>query len=184
MMKISLKAFLALLVMTFIPANVYAQADDLDPENTLYLDLVYGRVVIKMFPDVAPNHVAKIKKLTREGYYDGSYFHRVIDGFMAQTGAPKGQRSGGDGQKLDAEISDLSHYKGMVSMARPTDINGADSQFFILRAFAPHLDGLYTIWGEVVSGMRYVDKIKIGQGPDFEDPDIIIKMQVAADVKE
>lgn len=183
-MKMIFKAFVALLAISFTPITSHAQDEAIDPENTIYLDLVYGRVVIKMFPEVAPNHVERVKKLTREGYYDGSYFHRVIEGFMAQTGAPKGERSGGTGDKLDAEISELSHYKGMVSMARPTDINGADSQFFILTAFRPHLDGEYTIWGEVVSGMRYVDKIEIGEGPDFADPDIIVKMQVAADVKE
>lgn len=183
-MKISIKAFFAFILLTFIPVISSAQNTDLDLENTLYLDLKDGRVTIKMFQEVAPNHVAQIKRLTREGYYDGSYFHRVIDGFMAQSGAPKGERTGGSGNKLDAEFSDLSHYKGMVSMARPTDINGADSQFFIMRAFAPHLDGQYTIWGEVVGGMRYVDKIKIGEGEGFADPDKIVKMQVAADVKE
>ncbi len=184
-MKIFFKRFLALIIISVMPVVAMAQdSSDLDPENTLYLDLVYGRVVIKMFPDIAPNHVNRIKELTRQGYYDGSYFHRVIEGFMAQTGAPKGQRTGGTGSKLDAEISNLSHYKGMVSMARPTDINGADSQFFICTAYVPHLDGQYTIWGEVVSGMRYVDQIKIGEGDGFADPDIIVKMQVAADVKE
>lgn len=183
-MKMIFKAFIALLVISFAPIASHAQDKPLDLENTLYLDLVNGRVVIKMLPDVAPNHVAKIKKLTREGYYDGSFFHRVIDGFMAQTGAPKGERLGGSGETINAEISELSHYKGMVSMARPSDINGADSQFFIMLDYRPHLDGEYTIWGEVVSGMRYVDKIKVGEGPDFADPDIIVKMQVAADVKE
>jgi len=183
-MKISLKAFLVTIVIFSFSFNAIAQESELDPENTLYLDLVYGRVVIKMFPDVAPNHVAQIKKLTREGFYDGSYFHRVIEGFMAQGGAPKGERRGGSGNLIDAEFSDLPHYKGMVSMARPTDINAADSQFFITLAYRPHLDGEYTLWGEVVSGMRYVDKIKYGEGEGFADPDIIVKMQVAADVKE
>jgi len=183
-MKISIKAFLAVILLTFMPVISQAQNNDLDPENTIYLDLKDGRVVIKMFPDVAPNHVNKIKKLTREGYYDGSYFHRVIRRFMAQTGAPKGERTGGSGKNIDAEFSDLSHYKGIVSMARPPDINGADSQFFIMRAYNPGLDGQYTIWGEVVSGMRYVDNIKIGEGSDFADPDKIVKMQVAADVNE
>ena len=172
------------LLCVFCHINLNAQDAELDLENTIYLDLIHGRVVIKMFPDIAPNHVARIKRLTREGYYDGSPFHRVIEGFMAQTGSPKGSEERGTGETIDAEISNLSHFKGMVSMARPTDINGADSQFFILRAYRPHLDGLYTIWGEVVIGMRYVDKLKVGEGPDFTDPDIIVKMQVAADVKE
>ncbi|MCC3860108.1 peptidylprolyl isomerase [Pseudemcibacter aquimaris] len=189
-MKKSIKAFVALIMMCVMPFAVNAQNADLDPENTIYLDLEYGRVVIKMYPEVAPNHVARIKELTREGFYDGLVFHRVIDGFMAQTGDPDGldpdlSGRGGSGQNIDAEFSDLSHYKGMVSMARGNDENSADSQFFIVRGFSPHLDGQYTVWGEVVQGMRYVDKIKIGvvaQG--LADPDKIIKMQVAADVNE
>ncbi|HRW28778.1 MAG TPA: peptidylprolyl isomerase [Emcibacteraceae bacterium] len=183
-MKTSLKALLAILFLFSMPLSSLAQTQDLDPENTLYLDLEYGRVVIKMFPDVAPNHVKRIKELTRQGYYDGSPFHRVIEGFMAQTGKPGDGSGDGTGQELDAEFSDMSHYRGMVSMARPDDINGADSQFFICLGFSPDLDGKYTIWGEVVSGMRNVDKIKYGEGPGFTDPDKIIKMQVAADVKE
>lgn len=189
-MKKSIKAFVALIMLCVMPFTVNAQDAELDLENTIYLDLKDGRVVIKMFPEVAPNHVARIKELTRQGYYDGLVFHRVIDGFMAQTGDPNGHDpdisgSGGSGQNLDAEFSDLSHYKGMVSMARATDPNSADSQFFIVRGFSPHLDGQYTVWGEVVKGMRYVDKIKVGvvaQG--MTDPDKIIKMQVAADVNE
>ena len=183
-MKKYLKAFFVSLFFVFSMNLTNAQENELDLENTLYLDLKDGRVVIKMYPDIAPNHIEKIKKLTREGYYDGSYFHRVIAGFMAQTGAPKGERTGGSGENIDAEFSELSHIRGIVSMARPTDVNGADSQFFIMTAYRPHLDGQYTIWGEVVSGMRYVDKIKVGEGPAFEDPDIIVKMQIAADAKE
>lgn len=182
-MNMNVKSLLTLLLLCFLPLSSYAQNNDLDPENTLYLDLEYGRVVIKMLPEIAPNHVEKIKKLTRQGFYDGVKFHRVIKGFMAQTGDPTGTGSGGSGEKVDAEFSDTPHYKGMVSMARTSDPNSADSQFFICLAYSPHLDGQYTVWGEVVSGMKYVDMIKIGEGPSFADPDIIVKMQVAADAK-
>lgn len=189
-MKISFKAFVAVIAFVFMPLMANAQNGELDPENTLYLDLIDGRVVIEMFPDVAPNHVARIKELVRQGYYDGLVFHRVIEGFMAQTGNPDignpdATGSGGTGQKLDAEFSDTIHYKGVVSMARATGVNSADSQFFICIGFSPHLDGIYTAWGEVRQGMRYVDKIKYGViGQGLENPSKVIKMQVAADVKE
>lgn len=189
-MKISIKAFVAVIAFVFMPFMANAQTGDLDLENTLYLDLVDGRVVIEMFPDVAPNHVTRIKELVRQGFYDGLVFHRVIEGFMAQTGNPDINNPdatglAGTGQKLDAEFSDITHYKGVVSMARATDPNSADSQFFICIGFSPHLDGDYTAWGEVRQGMRYVDKIKLGVvGEGLEDPSKIIKMQVAADVKE
>src|SRR5438067_11851962 len=116
-----------------------------DPENTLYLDTVYGRVVIAMKPDLAPNHVKQIKELTRRGFYDGVPFHRVIDGFMAQTGAPTGTGTGGSGHKLKAEFSGEKHVRGTTSMARASDPNSADSQFFIMIAPAPFLDGQYSI---------------------------------------
>lgn len=182
-MKTNVKSLVALLLLCFTPFTLFAQSNDLDPENILYLDLEYGRVVIKMMPEVAPNHVAKIKKLTREGFYDGLKFHRVIEGFMAQTGDPTGTGAGGSGENVDAEFSDTPHYKGMVSMARTSDPNSADSQFFICLGYSPHLDGQYTVWGEVVSGMKFVDMIKIGEGPSFTDPDVIVKMQVAADAE-
>ncbi|OKH86920.1 peptidylprolyl isomerase [Thalassospira sp. TSL5-1] len=158
----------------------------LDPENTLYLDLKDGRVVIQMRPDLAPKTVARIKELVRSGFYDGLVFHRVIDGFMAQTGDPKGDGTGGSGTKLPAEFSDAHHVRGTVSMARAADPNSADSQFFICFADAPHLDGQYTIWGQVVSGMEYVDNIKKGApwaNGRVADPDHIVKMQVAADAQ-
>lgn len=159
----------------------------LDPENTLYMDLKDGRVVIAMRPDLAPKTVARIKELVREGFYDGLTFHRVIEGFMAQTGDPKGDGTGGSGQKLPAEFSDAHHVRGTVSMARAADPNSADSQFFICFAPAPHLDGQYTIWGQVVSGMEYVDDIKKGApwaNGRVADPDHIIKMQVMADAEK
>lgn len=158
----------------------------LDPENTLYIDLKYGRVVIEMRPDLAPNHVAQIKKLTRAHVYDGVVFHRVIAGFMAQTGDPEGTGAGGAGDRLKAEFSNEPHVRGTVSMARTNDPNSARSQFFIVFAPAPHLDGQYTVWGRVVSGMEFVDMIKKGAPGSgaVTNPDKMIKVQVAADAKD
>jgi peptidylprolyl isomerase len=153
-----------------------------DLENTLYMDVPYGRVVIEMRPDLAPKHVAQIKELTRRGFYDGITFHRVIDGFMAQTGDPKGDGTGGSGKKIPAEFSSEKHVRGTASMARSNDPNSADSQFFICFAPAPFLDGKYTVWGKVVSGMEFIDQIKRGEPP--RSPDKIIKMQVAADAEK
>ena len=157
-----------------------------DLENTLYLDVPAGRVVIAMRPDLAPDHVAQIKALARRGFYDGVPFHRVIDGFMAQTGDPTGTGTGGSGHKLKAEFSSEKHVRGTVSMARTSDPDSADSQFFIMFAPATSLDGKYTIWGQVESGMEFIDKIKKGN-PDndgmVDQPDRIVKMQLAADAK-
>jgi peptidylprolyl isomerase len=158
-----------------------------DLVNTLYMDVPAGRVVIEMRPDLAPETVAQIKKLVRQGFYDGIVFHRVIDGFMAQTGDPKGDGTGGSGHKLKAEFSDEKHGRGVVSMARASDLNSADSQFFIMFAPAPSLDGKYTIWGKVTSGMEYIDQIKKGdpsRNGTVTNPDKIIKMQVAADAEK
>ena len=159
----------------------------MDKENTLYMDLDYGRVVIELLPDVAPNHVARIKELTRQGFYDGLKFHRVIDGFMAQTGDPLGNGTGGSGQKLKAEFNATPHVRGTVSMARASDPNSADSQFFICFDDATFLDGQYTVFGKVIEGMEYVDMIKKGNpqmNGTVNNPDVIVKMQVASDVKE
>ena len=159
----------------------------MDKENTLYLDLKDGRVVIELLPQAAPKHVARIKELVRQGFYDGVVFHRVIDGFMAQTGDPTGTGMGGSGTKLPAEFNAFPHVRGTVSMARAMDPNSADSQFFICFADARFLDGQYTVWGKVASGMEFVDKIKKGdprQNGAVSNPDKIVKMQVAADVKE
>lgn len=161
-------------------------AGNLDPENTIYLDLKDGRVVIQLRPDLAPNHVARIKELTRQGFYNGLKFHRVIRGFMAQTGDPEGTGRGGSGQNLRAEFSKEPHVRGTLSMARAGHPDSADSQFFIVFARAPHLDQQYTVWGQVVSGMEFVDKIKKGltsRNGEVRDPDVIVKMQVAADAK-
>ena len=152
-----------------------------DLENTLYLDLEYGRVVIALRPDLAPKHVARIKELTRQKFYDGLAFHRVIQGFMAQTGDPRGNGTGGSGQKLPAEFSREPFQRGTLGMARAQDPNSGDSQFFIMFERGDFLDGKYTVWGRVVSGMEYVDKIKRGEPP--RNPDKIIRMQVAADAK-
>src|ERR1700744_2968611 len=140
-----------------------------DLENTLYLDAPKGRVTIELRPDLAPGHVARIKELVRQGFYDGLKFHRVIPGFMAQTGDPKGDGTGGSGKKLKAEFSKAPHVRGTVSMARAASPDSGDSQFFICFAPAPFLDGQYTVWGKVTSGMENVDKIK--RGEPVRDPD-------------
>ena len=157
-----------------------------DLENTLYLDVPTGRVVIELRPDLAPGHVARIKELARQGFYDGIAFHRVIEGFMAQTGDPLGDGTGGSGTKLKAEFSKEKHVRGTASMARAQAPDSADSQFFICFKPAPYLDSKYTVWGQVVSGMEHIDAIKKGDPADngtVSDPDSIIKMQVAADAK-
>jgi peptidylprolyl isomerase len=173
-----------LLALAFTLAGGTAMA--YDPENTLFMDLKDGRVVIEMRPDLAPKTVARIKELVRQHFYDGIVFHRVIAGFMAQTGDPTGTGRGGSGQKLKAEFSKEHHLRGTVSMARAQDPDSADSQFFICFAPAEYLDGQYTIWGHVTEGMQFVDKIKKGDGPNGEvrNPDKIIRMQVAADAQQ
>lgn len=162
------------------------EARALDLENTLYLDLKDGRVVIELRPDLAPGHVARIKELARQGFYDGVVFHRVIEGFMAQGGDPTGTGAGGSGKKLKAEFSAEPHVRGSLSMARTNDPDSADSQFFICFGPTPFLDGKYTLWGKVVEGMEFVDMIKKGNSArngSVSDPDKIIRMQVAADAK-
>ena len=177
------KFLMATLMALFLTTGkVYA----MDKENTLYLDLDYGRVVIELDPSVAPNHVARIKELTRQGFYDGVKFHRVIPGFMAQTGDPTGTGMGGSGKKLKAEFNKTPHVRGTVSMARAMDPNSADSQFFICFADARFLDGQYTAFGKVTSGMEFVDMTKAGTSANngaVANPDIIVKMQVAADAE-
>ncbi len=173
------------LIATVLPFSASA-APAVDRENTIYLDLPSGRVVIQLLPNIAPRHVARIKELTRKGFYNGLSFHRVIPGFMAQTGAPQGDGSGGSGQLLKAEFSREPHIRGTVSMARAADPNSGDSQFFICYAPASFLDGKYTAWGHVVSGMEYVDKIKAGSeynNGTVSNPTKIVRMTVAADAK-
>ncbi|MBO0344411.1 peptidylprolyl isomerase [Roseibium limicola] len=150
-----------------------------DPENTLVLDTTQGTVTIEMRPDLAPTHVARIKELVREGFYDGVVFHRVIDGFMAQTGCPQGTGTGGSGKKLRAEFSKEKHVRGTCSMARSMDPNSGDSQFFICFQDAPWLDAQYTVWGKVIDGMDNVDNLK--RGEPVKNPDKINSFKVAAD---
>ncbi len=148
-------------------------------ENTLILETTQGPVTIEMRPDVAPNHVARIKELVREGFYDGIVFHRVIDGFMAQTGCPHGTGTGGSGKKLKAEFNSEPHVRGTTSMARAASPDSGDSQFFICFDDASFLNKQYTVWGKVTSGMENVDKIK--RGEPVQNPDKIVKAHMAAD---
>ena len=154
-------------------------ADIKKPEDTLLVETSKGPVVIELRPDLAPQHVTRIKELARQGFYDGLKFHRVIDGFMAQTGCPQGTGTGGSGKKLKAEFSQEKHTRGTVSMARSTDPNSGDSQFFICFAEAPWLNNQYTVWGKVIDGMDKIDAINKGEPP--REPDRIISMRLAAD---
>ena len=167
-------------------ASAQAQAP-LDPENTLLLDLKDGQVVIRLRPDLAPKHVERIKMLVREGFYDNTPFHRVIEGFMAQGGDPTGTGSGGSKlPDLPAEFTNKAKFlRGTVGAARTGNPNSANSQFYIMFAPASHLDGQYTIWGQVVEGMDVVDKIKRGSGGGgtVQNPDRIVKARIAADAK-
>ena len=151
-----------------------------DPENTIIMETSKGKVVIELLPDVAPKHVARIKELAREKFYDGVVFHRVIDGFMAQGGDPTGTGMGGsDKPNLPAEFSNVPHVRGTCSMARSSSPNSANSQFFICFDDASFLNRQYTVWGQVIEGMANVDKIK--RGEPVKDPDSIVTMRVAAD---
>ncbi len=182
-----MKKLILSLVLAFgiLAISAQAQAAKLDPNNTLYLNLKYGRVVIQMFPKVAPKTVAQIKTLVRQGFYNGLKWHRVIAGFMAQTGDPTGTGCCGSSlPNVPAEFSSIPFTRGIVGMARSQDINSGNSQFFIMLDDTPSLNGQYTVWGKVVSGMQYVDKIKKGDPNDngkVADPDTIISMQIAAD---
>jgi peptidylprolyl isomerase len=179
-MKLWSRLFLLVVVLTIGGTAMAAE----DPQNLLYMDLAFGRVVIELRPDLAPNTCAQIKKLTRAGFYDGVVFHRVIAGFMAQGGDPTGTGTGGSGHPLHAEFSSEHFVRGVVAMARTSDPNSADSQFFIMFGDGPALDGKYTIFGRVVSGMEYVDKLRKGDSANnglVANPDKIVKMQVAAD---
>jgi peptidylprolyl isomerase len=145
-----------------------------EADNTLTLETSQGPVVIEMRPDLAPGHVAHIKRLVSEGFYDGIVFHRVIEGFMAQTGCPNGTGTGGSKYpNLKAEFNSEPHVRGTASMARANDPDSANSQFFICFDDAGFLDRKYTVWGKVVSGMENVDKIK--RGEPVRDPDKIVK---------
>jgi peptidylprolyl isomerase len=147
-----------------------------DNDNTLVLETTQGRVAVAMRPDLAPTHVARIKELVRQGFYDGVVFHRVIEGFMAQTGCPQGTGTGGSGKKLKAEFSEEKHVRGTVSMARAQNPDSGDSQFFICFADSPWLNGQYTVWGKVTAGMENVDKLK--RGEPVSNPDRIISAKL------
>ncbi len=182
MKKFILTLFAAL---TFSAASSATEVSD--PDNTLVMELKDGTVLIEMYPDVAPRHVERIKDLVRQGFYDGLKFHRVIDGFMAQTGDPMGNGTGGSGLKLKAEFNNKHHGRGTVSMARAASPDSADSQFFICFKDADFLDGKYTVWGQVISGMEYVDNIKKGNSAAngiVDNPDKIISMKILSDIQE
>jgi cyclophilin family peptidyl-prolyl cis-trans isomerase len=166
-----------IIVMTTNPQTARA----LDPENALVIELKSGKVTVELLPDVAPQHVARIKELTREGFYDGIVFHRVIDGFMAQTGDPTGTGRGGSSKPdLPAEFSKTPFERGTLGMARTQNPNSANSQFFITFGPTPHLNGQYTVWGRVVDGMEHVDQITRGEPP--RNPDRMLSVRVLADV--
>ncbi len=175
-------------LLALVLASAHTQAAVPDLENTLYADLEGGRVVIQMRPDLAPTHVARLKHLARGGFYDGMVFHRVIEGFMAQTGDPTGTGTSGSGRKLAAEFTRTPQVRGTVSMARSSNKDSADSQWFIVLADSREaLDGKYTVWGQVVSGMEFVDKIRKGDSRrdgKVSNPDRILKLQVAADAEQ
>ena len=152
-----------------------------DPENTLIMETSKGKVVIGLRPDLAPKHVERIKKLAREGFYDGIAFHRVIDGFMAQTGCPEGTGMGSSNYPdLKAEFNAEKHVRGVCSMARSTRPDSANSQFFICFDDATFLDNKYTVWGKVLEGMENVDKLE--RGEPVPKPDKIRSLRVAADL--
>jgi peptidylprolyl isomerase len=173
--------FALLAIFAFGPPASAASKD-----NTVYLELKSGRVTIALRPDLAPKHVERFKQLIKEGFYDGLIFHRVITGFMAQTGDPTGTGSGGSSYAdLPAEFSNEPFKRGTLGAARTSDPNSANSQFFICLEAASHLDGQYSVFGEVVDGMEHVDQIKKGQGQNGEvfNPDKIVKMQLASDAQ-
>ena len=162
-------------------AQAQAPAQAPDPQNTLVIETSKGNILIRLRPDLAPKHVAQVKRLAKEGFYNGITFHRVIAGFMAQTGCPKGTGTGGSSYpNLAAEFNAEPHVRGVCSMARAQNPNSANSQFFICFDDAPFLDRQYTVWGKVVEGMENVDKIK--RGEPVQNPDRITSLKVAADL--
>ena len=173
-----------IIIFVFIISNSGGFMESEANDSILLLELKSGVVTIEMKPDLAPNHVKRIKELVEEKFYDGLKFHRVIDGFMAQTGDPLGNGTGGSGQNIDAEFNSAKHLRGTVSMARAQSPDSADSQFFICFKEAPFLDGKYTIWGQVIDGMEHVDNIKKGEGNNGEvlgEPDIIISLKLKSE---
>lgn len=179
-----IKKILALVISILTLGLVYPSfaQETSDPDGKcMVIELKYGEVFIKLRPDLAPNHVNRIIELTKEGFYNNLTFHRVIANFMAQTGDPRGDGTGGSGKNLKAEFSKEKHLRGTVSMARAASPDSADSQFFIVYAPAHYLDGQYTIFGEVISGMDYVDMIKKGDPQNngtVTDPDKILSARI------
>jgi len=177
------RLFLVLLTLSAFLSSPLAAADK---ANTIYLDLKDGRVVIELFPDVAPKHVERVKTLTKQGFYNGLKFHRVITGFMAQTGDPTGTGTGGSKlPNVKAEFSSTPFKRGTLGAARTDQPDTANSQFFICFEASAHLNGKYTAFGQVIEGMQFVDRLKKGNGPGGEvfNPDTIVKMQLASDAK-
>ena len=188
MRKLLIPAF----VLAATAAHAQAPAHEDGPGPNMVIEVAAadgtpkGTITLDLLADKAPNHVARLVELAKAGAYDGVVFHRVIDGFMAQTGDPQGDGTGGSGQKLKAEFSNYKHVRGTVSMARAQNPDSGDSQFYIMFAPSPHLDRQYTVWGQVVEGMEFVDNIKKGssmRNGAVTDPDRIVKMQVAADAQ-
>ncbi|HEX4892237.1 MAG TPA: peptidylprolyl isomerase [Hyphomicrobiaceae bacterium] len=176
-----LASFLIAVLALAAPAS--AQAPKPDPANTLVIELKSGKVLIQLFPDLAPKHVERVKALARQGFYNGIVFHRVIEGFMAQTGDPTGTGTGGSSLgKLPAEFNATAFERGVVGAARSADPNSADSQFFIVFKHSPHLNRQYTAWGRVIDGMQHVDQIK--RGEPVQNPDKMLKVYLLADEKK
>ena len=176
------RVLIAIIAAFVLVSTAHAASKD----NTVYLDLKSGRVTIELRPDLAPKHVERFKKLTKEGFYNGLKFHRVITGFMAQTGDPRGDGTGGSSYPdLSAEFTKTPFKRGTLGAARSQSPNSANSQFFICFEESPHLNGQYTVFGQVVDGMELVDRLKKGngQGGEVFNPDIIVKMQLASDAK-
>ncbi len=180
-----IRRFCTIFMMVWFMSNT---AYSYDKENAILIKLKYGDVVIELFPEIAPKHVARVKELAREGFYDGVKFHRVIEGFMVQTGDPTGTGMGGSSKpNLQAEFNGIKHERGVISMARSSEKNSANSQFFIMLGNANYLDGNYTAFGKVISGMEFIDKIKKGDPNNngmVKEPDVMEKVQVLADVKD
>ena len=168
------KKFIALITSFFIVEQV-ASANEVNGDKIL-LNTSKGEVIINLMPEIAPVHVARIVELVKSGFYDGIIFHRIIPGFMAQTGDPKGDGTGGSGTNLKAEFSDYKYINGTVGMARTMDPNSADSQFFICFDGCGHLTGQYTVWGQVETGMEVVEALNVGEPP--ADPDKILSAKI------
>jgi peptidylprolyl isomerase len=181
---VNLKILLTSLLLTALAiVGAHAQAPKADPENTLVIELKTGKVLVQLRPDLAPKHVERVKRLAKEGFYNGIKFHRVIAGFMAQTGDPTGTGTGGSKLgKLPAEFTPTPFERGTIGAARTSDPNSADSQFFICFTHVPHLNGQYTVWGKVIEGMQYVDQIAKGEPP--ANPDVMQKVYLLADAKK